>query len=70
MWHSTYNWKILDKGYNFAPNLTLIGGLNKKLQASKVAGVPISRISGLSTWESQDKMTFGCRPPGQALRII
>jgi hypothetical protein len=25
-------------------------------------GVTISRISGLSTWESRNKMTFGCKP--------
>jgi hypothetical protein len=31
MWHSTYCWKDLNKGYNFALNLTSIEGLRKKL---------------------------------------
>jgi hypothetical protein len=44
-------------------DFTSIRGLHKKLWASKVTGVPILR---LSTFESQDKMTFGCRPHGQA----
>jgi hypothetical protein len=39
--------EVLNKGYNFVLNLTSIGGLQKKLWASKVAGVPISRILGL-----------------------
>jgi hypothetical protein len=40
------------KGYNFALNLVSIGGLQKKLWASKVARVPISGILGLPSWES------------------
>jgi hypothetical protein len=48
-WRATYCWKSLDKGYNFALDLTLIGGLHKKLWASKIIGIPISR---LLTWES------------------
>jgi len=57
-WHAIYRWKILDNGYNFALNLTSIRGLHRKLWTSKF-GVPILRISGLLTWESQDKMTLG-----------
>jgi hypothetical protein len=34
-----YSWKFLDEGYNFALDLILIGNLQKKLWASKVAGV-------------------------------
>jgi hypothetical protein len=30
-WHATCCWKALDKGYNFASNLIMIGGLCKKL---------------------------------------
>ncbi len=52
MWHGTYHWKAFNKGYNFAKNFASIRGLHKKLWASKVVGVPISRISGLLTWES------------------
>jgi hypothetical protein len=46
-WHSIYRWKVLNVGYNFASNLTSIAGLHKKLWASKVARVPILRISRL-----------------------
>jgi hypothetical protein len=52
-----------DESYNFVVNLTSIKGLHKKLWASKVAKVPISRISGLPTW-NPEKMTFGCNPHG------
>jgi len=45
--HATYRWRALDKGYNFASDLTSIGGLHEKLWASKVVGVPILRILGL-----------------------
>jgi hypothetical protein len=46
---ATYCWKDLDKGYNFALDLVSIKGLHKKLWASKMAGVPILEILGLST---------------------
>jgi hypothetical protein len=39
---ATYNWKLLDKGYNCASNLNAIGGLHLK-----VMGVPTVTISGL-----------------------
>jgi hypothetical protein len=39
-WCATYRWKDLDDGYNFALDLISIGGLHKKLWASK-------------SWESQ-----------------
>jgi hypothetical protein len=45
-WHATYHWKVFNKGYNFTLNLTLIKGLNKKLWASRVTRVSISRILG------------------------
>ncbi len=50
-----YRWKTLDEGYNFALEFTSIEGFHKKLWASKLAKNPISRISGLPTWESQKK---------------
>jgi hypothetical protein len=37
-----------EKGYNFALDLTSIEGLHTKLWDSKVAGIPILRISRLS----------------------
>jgi hypothetical protein len=62
--------KVLNKGYNFSLDLTSIEGFHKKLWASKIVEVSIWRISGLPTWESQDKMTFGCRPYGQEKIIL
>jgi len=47
-----------------------IEGLHKKLWAPKVVKVLILGISGLLAWETQDKMTFGCNPHGQAQRIL
>jgi hypothetical protein len=51
----TYHWKGLNKAYNFTLDFTSIKGLNNKLWPSKVPKVPISGISRLPTWESQDK---------------
>jgi hypothetical protein len=51
-WLATYLWKVLNEGYNFSSNLISIGGLQKKLWASKVARITISGISGLPSWES------------------
>jgi hypothetical protein len=59
-WHPTYFWKILDAAYNFALDLTSIEGLHKKLWPSKASGVPILGILRFPSWESRDKMTFGC----------
>ncbi len=36
---ATHRLKDLDKRYNFALDLVLIGGLNKELQSRKVAGI-------------------------------
>jgi len=57
--HVTYNWKTIDEGYNFSLNLISIGGLHKKLWASKVAGIPILGILRLLTWESRGKLYLG-----------
>jgi hypothetical protein len=46
-WCATYHWKDLNDCYNFALDLISIRGLNTKLWAPKVAGVPILGISGL-----------------------
>ncbi len=42
----------------------------RKLWAFKVVEIPILRISGLPTWESRDKMTFGCMPHGETQRLL
>jgi hypothetical protein len=39
-------WKTLNEGYNFASNLTSIGGLHTKLCTSQIARVLILKISG------------------------
>jgi hypothetical protein len=43
----TYRWKALNKSYNFASNFIASRGLHAKLGASKIAGEPVVRISGL-----------------------
>jgi hypothetical protein len=58
----SYCWKVLNVGCNFTSDLASIGGLHKKLWASKVAGIRILKILGLPIWESWDKMIFGCMP--------
>jgi hypothetical protein len=40
-------WKTIDKGYNFASDLISIEGLQRKLWAPKIEGVPSLRILGL-----------------------
>jgi hypothetical protein len=44
---TTNCWKSLDEGYNFALDRIAIEGLQKKLCALKIAGVPVGEISGL-----------------------
>jgi len=56
---ATYFWKFFDKGYNFALDFASIRGMQKKLRASNVAGVPILRILGLPTWECWEKHHLG-----------
>jgi hypothetical protein len=48
-WHVTYRWKLLDEGYKFALNLTLVEGLHKMLWVSKIAKVLILKILRLPT---------------------
>jgi hypothetical protein len=64
MCHGTYRWKVFDEGYKFISDFNSIGGIYKKLWVSKVTKVLILGISGFPTWESWDKMTFGCRLHG------
>jgi hypothetical protein len=61
-WHVTYCWKALDKGYNFAQDLISIGGLQRKLWAPKVVGVPILGISGLPLGNPRTKCHLGAGP--------
>jgi hypothetical protein len=66
-WHAIYRWKFFDEGYNFVFDVNSIEDLHNKLWASKVATILISKFP---TWESWDKMTFGCWPRGKAQRIL
>ncbi len=60
--HSTYNWKVLDEGYNFASDLITIGSLHVKLWTPKSQESQLWKFqdSQTPTWESQEKMPFGC----------
>jgi hypothetical protein len=46
-WRTTYCWKALDEGYNFALDLISIRGLHAKLWRPKIVGVPTLVISRL-----------------------
>jgi hypothetical protein len=52
-WCATYHWKAFNKGYYFSLDFTSIKDLHTKLWASKVARVPISRISRLGSPETK-----------------
>jgi hypothetical protein len=69
-WNETNHWKALKKGYNFVLDFIAIKSLHKKLCTLKVVGVLVVRISGLPTWESQDKKPFGCGPRGELQSIL
>jgi hypothetical protein len=61
-WRATYFLKPFNKSYKFFLNLTSIASLHRKLWASKVARVSISRILGLLTWKSWKKWHLGADP--------
>jgi hypothetical protein len=58
-WHVSYHWKTLYDGYNFALNLISIGGLNTKLWAPKVVGIPTLGISRLPLGSPETKWHLG-----------
>jgi hypothetical protein len=67
------SWKAFDNGYNFALDLAFIGGLHKKLWASKVAEIPIIGLSPFFLnldMGVPEKMTFECNPCGKPQRIL
>ncbi len=61
-WRATYHWKTLNKGYNFALNLTSIKGMHIKLWASRIVGVSIFGISGLPFGNPGTKWHLGASP--------
>jgi len=57
----TCNILLKSSQYNFALDFISIGDLHTKLWAPKIMGVSTLGISELpNTWESWNKMTFGC----------
>jgi hypothetical protein len=58
-WRATYDWKALNKGYNFASNFISIIGLHTKLWVSKMARVPILGISRLPLESPRRKWHLG-----------
>jgi hypothetical protein len=69
-WRVTYRWKALDKGYNFTLDLISIGGLHAKLWAMQSCGSLSYENFRTPTWESWDKIPFGCRPREEAQNIL
>jgi hypothetical protein len=67
-WRATYRWKALDEGYNFTSDLISIRGLNTKLRASKIAKVPISKISRLQLRSPRTKWHLGVGPMGRHIK--
>ncbi len=61
-WHAIYHWKTLNKGYNFALDFIIIGGLHAKLCAPKVVGIPVVGISGLPLGSSETKCHLDVAP--------
>jgi hypothetical protein len=66
----TYRWKALDEGYNFVSDCIAIGGLQKKLCALKVPGVPVGGILGLPRGSPGREKPFGCKPRGESQSIL
>jgi hypothetical protein len=58
----TYHWKAFNESYNFASNLISIRGFHLKLWASKVAKVPIVRISRLPFGSPRTKCHLDVSP--------
>ncbi len=63
-WPTTYCWKALNEGYNFASDLIFIEGLLAKLWGSKVAGIPILAISKLPLVNPGTKSHLDVGPMG------
>ncbi len=61
-WSATHRWKALDEGYNFALDLITIEGLQRKLCALKVVGVPTVAISGLPLESPKTKSHLDVAP--------
>jgi hypothetical protein len=69
-WHAIYHWKAFDKGYNLALDFISIEGLQKEVMGLQGHKSLNFEDFGTPSWESRDKMTFGCWPYGQAQKIL
>jgi hypothetical protein len=69
-WRATYRWKVLNEGYNFTSDLMSIRGLQRKLWGPQSRRSPKFENFETPTWESRDKMPFGCGPRGEAQSIL
>jgi hypothetical protein len=58
-WPTTYRWKVLNEGYNFALNPISIRVLHTKLLVPKVMGVPIVGISRFPLGSPRTKWHLG-----------
>jgi hypothetical protein len=67
---ATYRWKILNEGYNFALDFIIIKGLHAEFLGLQSHESPSHGNFGTPTWESRDKMPFGCGPCGETQRIL
>ncbi len=68
-WCATTCWKAFNEGHNFVLDLTSIKRLHTNMNLQS-RGSPNFGNFRTPTWESLDKMTFGCWPHGQAQRIL
>jgi hypothetical protein len=61
-WHAIYCLKVLNEGYNFPSNPISIGGLQTKLWATKIIGIPILGILGLPLGSPGTNCHLGADP--------
>jgi hypothetical protein len=61
-WRSTYHWKSVNEGYNFALDFISIEGLHTKLWLHKITRVPTLKLSGLALGSFETKWHVGASP--------
>jgi hypothetical protein len=59
---ATYHWKVLDKGYNISSDFSTIRGLQSKLWAPKIIGVPTTGIPRLPLGSLETKCHLDVAP--------
>jgi hypothetical protein len=66
-------WKDLDEGYKFGSDVVTIRLCSRELWAPKVSGLQPGQFRdnfGTPTWESREKVSFGCKCGEVAQRIL